>query len=149
MSGAIDYFQREAEANWIAQHQPDIWVRTHKYLLLSGYLNYRMTGGRYVDSIGSQVGYVPFDYKNGCWAPSWDWKWSGLPITPDMLPELVAPGTQIGAVGAEVAAQTGLPLGLPILAGAAGTWASQPAAFACSASCRSASVLRSTVDARK
>lgn len=119
MNDAIAYFQREAEANWIAQHQPDIWARTHKYLLLSGYLNYRMTGGRYVDSIGSQVGYVPFDYKHGRWAPSWDWKWSGLPITPDMLPELVAPGMQIGTVGAEVSAQTGLPLGLPILAGAA------------------------------
>ena len=31
-------------------------------MLLSGYLNYRFTG-RFVDSIASQVGYVPFDYK--------------------------------------------------------------------------------------
>ena len=39
-------------------------ARTRTYLLLSGYLNYRFTG-RFVDSIASQVGYVPFDYRRG------------------------------------------------------------------------------------
>jgi sugar (pentulose or hexulose) kinase len=50
MRSTIDFFQREAEANWIAQHQPDLWARTDKFLLLSGYLNYRFTG-HFVDSI--------------------------------------------------------------------------------------------------
>ncbi|WP_374346938.1 FGGY-family carbohydrate kinase [Chitinimonas sp.] len=118
MSDVLKHFQREAECNWIAQHQPDIWARTHKYLLLSGYLNYRFTG-RYVDSTGSQVGYIPFDYKQGRWAATHDWKWNALPITPDMLPELVAPGTVIGQVDAKVAAETGIPVGTPIIAGAA------------------------------
>jgi sugar (pentulose or hexulose) kinase len=50
MRDTVRYFQREAEANWIAQHQPELWARTDKYLLLSGYLNYRFTG-RFVDSV--------------------------------------------------------------------------------------------------
>ncbi|QNM97842.1 FGGY-family carbohydrate kinase [Chitinimonas koreensis] len=118
MRDTVEHFLHEAEANWIAQEQPEIWDRTHKYLLLSGYLNYRFTG-RYVDSTGSQVGYVPFDYKHGRWAAGHDWKWQALPIRPDMLPELVAPGTVIGEVGREVSEATGIPMGLPVIAGAA------------------------------
>jgi sugar (pentulose or hexulose) kinase len=118
MSDTIKFFFREAEANWIAQHQPDIWARTDKYLLLSGYLNYRFTG-RFADSIGSQVGYIPFDYKKGAWAPSFDWKWQCLPVKREMLPELLPPGAKIGTVSAAAARATGIPEGLPVLAGAA------------------------------
>ncbi|MEN9395983.1 MAG: hypothetical protein RLZ81_513 [Pseudomonadota bacterium] len=118
MRDTVRHFQKEAEANWIAQHQPELWARTDKYLLLSGYLNYRFTG-RFVDSVASQVGYVPFDYKKGRWAAAHDWKWQAMPIKPSMLPELVPAGTIIGHVGADVARQTGIPEGLPIIAGAA------------------------------
>jgi len=118
MRDTVRHFQKEAEANWIAQHQPELWARTDKYLLLSGYLNYRFTG-RFVDSVASQVGYVPFDYKKGRWAAAHDWKWQAMPIKPSMLPELVPAGTVIGHVGADVARQTGIPEGLPIIAGAA------------------------------
>ena len=118
MRGTIRYFTREAEANWIAQYQQAIWARTDKYLLLSGYLNYRFTG-RFVDSVASQVGYVPFDYKRGRWAASWDWKWQCLPIRREMLPELVPAGTRLGVVSADAAGDTGIPQGLPVIAGAA------------------------------
>ena len=57
----VAYLQAEAEANWIATYQPEIWQNTHKFLLLSGYLTYRLVG-KYVDSIGCQVAYIPFDY---------------------------------------------------------------------------------------
>ncbi|RSZ57958.1 carbohydrate kinase [Massilia atriviolacea] len=118
VKGTIDYFRGEAEVNWIKAHQPDLWQRTHKVLLLSGYLNYRLCG-RYVDSTGSQVAYLPFDYKRQRWAGARDWKWQALAITPQMLPELVAPGTPIGRIDAAVAALTGIPAGTPLLAAAA------------------------------
>jgi sugar (pentulose or hexulose) kinase len=66
-SETVAYLQSEAEANWISTHQPEIWRATHKYLLLSGYLNYRFTG-RFVDSVGCQAAYIPFDYKRKRWA---------------------------------------------------------------------------------
>jgi hypothetical protein len=44
VSNTINYFRGEAEANWIKAHQSDIWDRTHKYIMLSGYLNYRLSG---------------------------------------------------------------------------------------------------------
>lgn len=118
VTDTIRYFHAEAEANWIAQHQPELWAQTEKYLLLSGYLNYRFTG-RFVDSVASQVGYLPFDYKAGNWAASQDWKWRSLPITRSMLPDLVAPGAPLGTVSAAASKDTGIPEGLPVIAGAA------------------------------
>jgi hypothetical protein len=67
VDGTIDYFRGEAEINWIKAHQPDIWAATDKFLLLSGYLNWRLCG-RFADSSGSQVAYLPFDYKRRRWA---------------------------------------------------------------------------------
>ncbi len=117
-SDTVSYLQAEAEANWIAACQPDIWGRTHKYLFLSGFLAHRLTG-RFVDSVGAQVGYVPFDYKHHRWAASWNWKWRILPIEPSMLPELVPPAGELGRVTPEASRLTGIPQGLPVIAAAA------------------------------
>ncbi|HJV52945.1 MAG TPA: FGGY-family carbohydrate kinase [Noviherbaspirillum sp.] len=114
----INFFLGEAEANWIKAHQPEIWARTDKYLLLSGYLNYRLCGD-FIDSIGSQVAYIPFDYKGLKWAGKLDWKWQGLPIERSMLPELAAPGSVIGEITPAAAADTGIPAGTPLVAAAA------------------------------
>jgi sugar (pentulose or hexulose) kinase len=118
VGGTINYFRGEAEINWIAAEQPDIWQRTHKFLLLSGYLNYRLCGD-YVDSTGSQVAYLPFDYKRLRWAGARDWKWQALAVRPGMLPELRPPGARLGAVTAEAALATGIPAGTPLIAAAA------------------------------
>lgn len=118
LTDTVRWFEQEAEAGWIAQQQPELWARTHKFLLLSGYLHYRFTG-EYVDAVGSQVGYLPFDYRKGAWAAAGDWKWDCLPIQPAMLPRLVPSGTVCGEVCAAAAADTGLPAGVPVIAGAA------------------------------
>lgn len=117
MSGTVAYLQAEAEANWIHSHQPDIWQRTHKFLLLSGYLTYRLTG-QYVDSVGCQVGYIPFDYKNQRWSSRWDWKWQAVPMEPDILPNLIPPGQPLGEITSEASQATGIPVGLPLIAAA-------------------------------
>lgn len=118
LAGTVAYFQSEIEANWIAGHQPEIWANTHKYLLLSGYLNFRLTG-EFVDSIGSQVGYIPFDYRRLKWAHSWNWKWRCLPVTRDQLPSLVPPGDILGTISGIASRETGIPTGLPVIAAAA------------------------------
>ena len=118
ISRTVAYLQAEAEANWIRTHQPEIWDRTHKYLLLSGYLTYRLTG-RFVDSVGCQVGYVPFDYKRLKWAWSRDWKWKAVPVDPDQLPALIPPGGILGSITREAEKESGIPAGLPLVAAAA------------------------------
>ena len=114
----VAYLQEEAEANWIRTYQPEIWQNTHKYLLLSGYLTYRLIG-EFVDSVGSQVGYIPFDYKRQRRSASWDWKWRVLPFEPALLPDLKPPGQILGGITAAASEATGIPEGLPLVAAAA------------------------------
>ncbi len=118
VDGTIDYFRGEAEINWIRAHQPEVWEATDKFLLLSGYLNWRLCG-RFADSSGSQVAYLPFDYRRHRWAGRRDWKWQALAVEARMLPELVAPGTQLGTVEGAAADATGIPPGTPLFAAAA------------------------------
>ncbi|WP_374590884.1 FGGY-family carbohydrate kinase [Aquabacterium sp.] len=118
VTDTIRYFQRQAEVNWIVEHHPEVWARTHKLLLLSGWLNWKLTG-RYVDSIGSQVGYLPFDFRHQRWAARWDWKWQAMTIDPEQLPELLPVGAQLGEITAQAALDTGIPAGLPVMAAAA------------------------------
>lgn len=116
-TSAIQYFRRKAQANWIAQQQPDLWKKTKKFLLLSGFLTYKLTN-EYKDSIGCTVGYLPFDYKSQKWAVQSDWKWSALPVSLEMLPELVKPGERIGEITQAAAEITGIKQGLPLIAAA-------------------------------
>jgi len=118
MTETVAYLQAEAEANWIRTYQPEIWEQTYKYLFLSGYLTYRLTG-RFVDSVGCQVGYIPFDYKSLKWASSRNWKWQALPMDPSLLTELVPPAQPLGEVTPQAAEATGIPAGLPLIAAAA------------------------------
>lgn len=117
MAETVAYAQAEAEANWIRVNQPDIWEQTHKFLMLSGYLTYRLVG-RFVDSVGAQVGYVPFDYQKLRWANRYDWKWQAFPMNPDILPELVPPTGVLGEITTMAAAETGIPADLPLIAAA-------------------------------
>jgi sugar (pentulose or hexulose) kinase len=111
-------FQADCEANWLRATEPATFSRIRRYLLLSGHLTHRLTGA-FVDSVGAQVGYLPFDYKRQRWAKPGDWRWTVAPIDPAWLPELVQPGARLGELTAEAAAVVGLPAGTPVIAAAA------------------------------
>jgi len=114
----LAYLRAEAEANWLRINQPAIWNNTYKYLLLSGYLTHHLTG-RFVDSVGCQVGYIPFDYKTQRWEASWGWKWPAIKVEPRMLPELIPQAQPLGEITAGAAEATGIPAGMPLIAAAA------------------------------
>jgi sugar (pentulose or hexulose) kinase len=121
LAGAMEtasYLQAEAECNWIRTYQPDIWKATHKYLFLSGYLTYLLTG-KFVDSVGCQVGYIPFDYKTQKWANKLDWKWQAVPMDPHILPDLVPPSQPLGQITRQASDATGIPAGTLLIAAAA------------------------------
>jgi len=118
MTESVAKLQSEAEANWIRTYQPEIWQKTAHYIFLTGYLTYRLTG-QFRDSVGSQVGYIPFDYKKLEWAAPSDWKWQAVPMDRSILPELVPPTGVLGEVTAQAAQETGIPQGLKLIASAA------------------------------
>ncbi len=117
VDGTVRYVQTEAEANWIAVNQPEIWEKTHKFVFLSGYYIFKMTG-ELKDSIGSQVGYFPFDNKGLKWCGENSWKWQISPIDKPKLVDLIPPGEVLGEITSKAAKETGIPEGLPMVAAA-------------------------------
>lgn len=100
-----------SQANWMKYNKPEIYEKAYKYLNVSGFLGAKLTG-EYRDSIANNVGW-PYNYE----------KWEGLAqdryvelmgYRKDQLAEPVAPGTLIGRITAEAAAQTGMPEGCPL-----------------------------------
>ncbi|MGB9820247.1 MAG: FGGY-family carbohydrate kinase [Pseudothermotoga sp.] len=99
---------KKCKANWIRQNEPELWKKTHKFLLLSGWFNYLLTG-QFVDSVANQIGHVPFNYKKQRWAnPRTDYQPYLFQIDKEKLPELVQPATVIGKLTKDAQKLTGL-----------------------------------------
>jgi sugar (pentulose or hexulose) kinase len=88
-------------------HQPDLVTR-------------RLVGHG-VASDASHALKTGYDPERACFVPG---------DHDDLLPDVVAPGTQLGEVCAQAAAQTGLPAGVPVIAGMTDGCAAQIAAGA-------------------
>ncbi len=118
MLDSVQHTIKESESNWIRQNQPEVWNNTHKFLFLSGYFNFKLTG-EFIDSTGNIVGYVPFDYKTHQWAKDSDLKWKMFPMDRSILPALVRPSDIMGYITKKASQETGIPAGLPLIAAAA------------------------------
>jgi sugar (pentulose or hexulose) kinase len=116
MTLAAEITRRQGKDNWMVENEPDLWARTSKWLLLSGYLCYKLTG-RYVDSVASQIGHIPFDYPLRGWPRSGNsWRWHMFRARRDQLPDLVDAGGQLGTVSADAARDSGILEGMPVIA---------------------------------
>ncbi len=107
--------QYAGKCNWIRQNEPEIWAKTHKYLEVSGYLNFKLTN-KFVDSVASQIGHHPFDYKKMRWASKNNLSTKMFPIEREKLAEVVEPGAPIGAITKEAAQATGIAENIPVIA---------------------------------
>ncbi|WDV45342.1 FGGY-family carbohydrate kinase [Clostridiaceae bacterium M8S5] len=115
MSYEIESYRKKFKANWIKENEPEIWERTHKYLLLSGYINYKLTG-EFVDSIASQIGHIPFEHKKKTWAGKLDIKNYVFELDRDKCPKLVKSGTIMGKISDAAIKETGIKEGLYVIA---------------------------------
>lgn len=107
--------RKKTKLNWVHENEPEIWKKTHKIIQLSGYINLKLTG-KLVDSTASQIGHLPFDYKNQCWAKGKSLNYYITDECSDKMIDLVDSTKIIGRISAEAAAETGLKQGLPVIA---------------------------------
>ena len=114
MSETIDMLQRTSACNWIAENEPELWAKTDKYVCLSTYLNYRLTG-RIADSSASLLAKIPYDYKHRRWDEHGLTR-CAYDVPDRMLCEIVPSGTVLGGITEEAAWQTGIPRGTPVIA---------------------------------
>jgi len=117
MTDAIVFNRKRSIANWLIENEPENWERVDKYLPISTYLIYRLTG-LMKDSSSNMAGHYPIDFKKRRWYknPEKHLKGQIFSVKKYMLPEIVPEGSIIGTITDEVALQTGLPKGLVLYA---------------------------------
>ncbi len=115
MEEALKKQYQITSANWIMENQPEIWAKTKKYVMVSTYLNYCLTG-ELKDCPANMIGHIPFDYKKGQWQSASDLKRNMCDIPDEMMCQLVQTGQTIGTVTPAAAAATGIAAGLPLIA---------------------------------
>lgn len=108
----VEDIRSSLAGNWIKTNQPEIWAKTHKFVLLSAYLNLQFCG-RLADSTANTVSVLPYDSKTGAWLPKNDIRRCIFLIEDDKLYTLVKPGEAIGKITKQAAEKTGIPEGTP------------------------------------
>jgi len=102
-----------AKIDWVRRNEPEIFGKTVRFLHQGDYIEGRLCGefGLSDYSNALKTGY---DLVEDEW-PGWI---DNLPGVCERLPQVAAPGEQIGQVCGVAAGQTGLPEGFPVVAGA-------------------------------
>ena len=115
MKDTVDMNRTRTMAHWVKENEPDLWAKVDKYVNISTYINYKLTG-ELADSPGGMTGHYPLYYKKAVWYKEGAMKGRIFGIPNRMLPKLVKPGDVIGTLSDEVANLCGLPQGLKLIA---------------------------------
>lgn len=110
----FDMLANRSKFNWFKYHEKDTYEKAYKYLTLAGLITYKFTD-KYHDSVGMQVGALPFDIKKLDWF-SLDVVFEAAGVRRDQLAKLFHAGEIMGYVTKTASLETGLPSGLPIVA---------------------------------
>ncbi|MGA2182996.1 MAG: FGGY-family carbohydrate kinase [Bryobacteraceae bacterium] len=98
---------------WMLRNEPEQYRRTAIFTDVHGYLTWRLTG-HFRTSWASADPLGLFDMRNKVWSTE---ILTALQVTPDQLPQAVAPGTVVGHVNENATALTTVPAGTPVVAG--------------------------------
>lgn len=115
MSDTATLQRRVSACNWLAEHEPELWQKTKKFVMLSAWLNYKLCGNL-CDAIASTVGHIPFSQKNRKWMTPNDLTRPIFDVRDDQCYDLVQAGETMGRITAQASAETGIPEGLPLIA---------------------------------
>ncbi len=98
---------------WLRENEPDAYARVRAVLLPKDYVRFRLTGERATD-VSDASGTLLLEVGMRRWSTE---ILDELDIPPDWLPTLHEGPDQAGSLRADVAADLGLPAGLPVAAG--------------------------------
>ena len=115
MKNTIELNRKRTVAHWLKENEPETWKKTFKYVNISTYLTYKMTG-KLIDSASSLTGHYPINFKKGKWYKQGALKARIYGIPNSMLCELKAPGEVLGNISDDFADEVGLPYGIPMIA---------------------------------
>lgn len=99
---------------WFAERHPERLARARRLVLAKDFVRFRLTG-RWATDETDAVGTLLYDVARHEWS---DELWAATGADPRLAPEVLRSDGVAGAVTAEAAALTGLPVGTPVIAGA-------------------------------
>ncbi len=105
--------QASSKLLWLAQREPDVVGRTYRFMDVHGFLVQRLTG-KFTTSLASADSFGLTDIEREAWA---DDLIAAIGLRPEQFCDTLKPGEVIGEVTAEAAQATGLPAGIPVVAG--------------------------------
>lgn len=105
-----------SRANLVKSIAPDIYDQIEKYASVGGYLGFMLTGS-FVDTISNTIGSMPLDREHFCYEKR-DWVYDCVGMRKDQLCDAFLPGQVMDRISAKAAEETGLPAGIPLVAGA-------------------------------
>jgi len=110
ISGALPL----AKLRWLKENQPEIYEKTHKFLLVEDFLIYHLTG-KFVSekSLQTSTGWFSLE-TDGLWNKGL----AAAGIDPELLPELLECGQQVGPLTQKAAEILGLKAGISVVTGA-------------------------------
>ncbi len=115
MTDTIELNRKRTMAHWIKENEPSNWSKTKKYVNISTYMTYKLTGVL-ADSPSGMTGHYPIYYKGKKWYKDGALKGRIFGIPNSMCPALVQSGEVIGCITDEVAEKVGLPKGIKLYA---------------------------------
>ena len=111
---AMDAIWPASKILWLKRHEPEVFARTAKFVLLKDYLVYRLTG-RLVGEDSLLCSTILWDINTRRY---WPEMLEYLGITEDQLPEIAAQGEIVGTVTEAAALESGVHAGVPVSVGA-------------------------------
>jgi sugar (pentulose or hexulose) kinase len=99
---------------WLTEHEPDVIRKARHIVDVHAFLVHRLTGN-WITSLASADPMGIVDMQRGAWASNLI---AEIGLREEQFVAIAPPGTVIGAVTADAAAQTGLRSGTPVIAGA-------------------------------
>ncbi|MFI6322449.1 FGGY-family carbohydrate kinase [Nonomuraea sp. NPDC050556] len=104
---------------WLRRNEPDVWASTRRMFMAHTWLAHRLTGAYVLDHHSASQCTPLYDTGTCAWIAEW-----AAEIAPGLeLPALAWSGEVIGTVTHTAAASTGLPVGVPVIAGTIDAWA--------------------------
>jgi len=98
---------------WLRDNEPEIYEKVRKVLLPKDYIRYTLTG-EYATDVADASGTLLLDVKNRRWHTE---LMSMLEIPADFMPDVFEGPEVTGRLSAQAANATGLPEGIPVIAG--------------------------------
>lgn len=103
-----------AKILWVKNHEPEVFKKTEKFLLIEDYFIYRLTG-RYATEGSLVCSSVYWDIRRKCY---WKEMLDYIGISESQLAPVYESGVAVGDIKKEVAEELGFPLNLTVCTGA-------------------------------